>query len=83
MPSTPRREPTLRKFTSYSPEQDGDMQATNPPTRGWGSGSYDAWGRPVSKRVGYGAGANVDCGHHTCDEMTRRGPTKGTTPGRW
>jgi hypothetical protein len=92
MPSTPTRKPPLRKRTSYSYEQDGDLQATNPPTRGWGTGSYDMYGRPTKQQTAltrtkmpYGEPGNgtEEAGRHTLDEMTQRGPVKGTTPGRW
>jgi hypothetical protein len=89
MPSTPTRKPPLQKRASLMPEQDTDLQATNPPTRGWGTGSYDSWGRPMQqtamtrKRAIYGdPGASVDsCGHHTTDDLS--GSVRGSKPGRW
>lgn len=49
-----------------------------PPTRNWGSGSYDEHGRPVSERGrDYGSG-RVSAGQHT-----RGGPGKPSRPGRW
>ena len=50
-----------------------------PPTRSWGSGSYDASGRPISERGrSYGSGVKTDIGTHTTGR-----PGKSSRPGRW